>query len=198
MKNAEKFKEIFKEFATEVWAFPEKDFLTWLNAEYKEPTTKNDLGVDCINRQAVIDLMMQKWGENFSGDDAMQESIDAIRVMPSVTPQLSVPEVTALAEWTEKLTKASEDAYNKGYADGMKAQESRWIPVSERLPEEHICDDGYHEPSKSVLVQMKSGEMHTARYWSRYDERWLDLNYPTTDEVIAWMPLPKAYREVEE
>ena len=57
------------------------------NAEYKEPTTKNDLGVDAISRQAVIDLMMQKWGENFSGDDAMQESIDAVRVMPTVTPQ---------------------------------------------------------------------------------------------------------------
>ena len=42
---------------------------------------------DCVSRQAVIDLMMQKWGENFSGDDAMQESIDAIRIMPSVTPQ---------------------------------------------------------------------------------------------------------------
>lgn len=42
---------------------------------------------DCISRQSVIDLMMQKWGENFSGDSAMQESIDAIRVMPSVTPQ---------------------------------------------------------------------------------------------------------------
>ena len=52
-----------------------------------EPTTKNDLAIDCISRQAVIDLMMQKWGENFSGDDSMQESIDAIRVMPSVTPQ---------------------------------------------------------------------------------------------------------------
>jgi hypothetical protein len=51
-----------------------------------EPTTKSDLGVDVVSRQAVIDLMMQKWGENFSGDDAMQESIDAIRVMPS-TPQ---------------------------------------------------------------------------------------------------------------
>ena len=50
-------------------------------------TTKNDLGVDAISRQAVIDLMMQKWGENFSGDDAMQESIDAIRELPSVTPQ---------------------------------------------------------------------------------------------------------------
>ena len=54
--------------------------------EYEKPTTKNDLGVDAVSRQAVIDLMMQKWGENFSGDDAMQESIDAIRVMPS-TPQ---------------------------------------------------------------------------------------------------------------
>lgn len=43
--------------------------------------------VDCISRQKVIDLMMQKWGENFSGDDAMQESIDAIREMPLVTPQ---------------------------------------------------------------------------------------------------------------
>jgi rubrerythrin len=46
-------------------------------------------------------------------------------IIKAVTPQLSVPEVTALAEWTEKLTKASEDAYNKGYADGMKDQEPR-------------------------------------------------------------------------
>ena len=42
---------------------------------------------DLISRQVVLDLMIQKWGENFSGDDAMQESIDAIREMPSVTPQ---------------------------------------------------------------------------------------------------------------
>ena len=55
--------------------------------EEEESTTKNNLGVDAVSRQAVIDLMMQKWGENFSGDDAMQESIDAIREMSSVTPQ---------------------------------------------------------------------------------------------------------------
>ena len=53
----------------------------------QDQTTKNNLGVDCISRQAVIDLMIQKWGENFSGDSAMQESIDAIRVLPSVTSQ---------------------------------------------------------------------------------------------------------------
>ena len=52
-----------------------------------ETTPKNDLGVDAVSRQAVLDLMIQKWGENFSGDSAMQESIDAIRVLPSVTLQ---------------------------------------------------------------------------------------------------------------
>jgi len=55
--------------------------------EYEQPTTKNDLGVDVVSRQAVLDLMIQKWDENFSGDDAMQESIDAIKALPSVTPQ---------------------------------------------------------------------------------------------------------------
>ena len=95
------------------------------------------------------------------------------------------------------MTKEEAIVYLKR-ADVTVEQEPRWIPVSDRLPEEHICDDGYHEPSKSVLVQMKSGAMHTARYWSRYDEKWLDLNYPTTDEVIAWMPLPKPYNAESE
>ena len=57
--------------------------------EYEQP----EFCVDCISRQEVIDLLMQKWGENFSGDDAMQESIDAIREMPSVTPQEPKPMV---------------------------------------------------------------------------------------------------------
>ena len=48
---------------------------------------KNDLRVDAVSRQAVLDLMIQKQCENFSGDNAMQESIDAIRALPSVTPQ---------------------------------------------------------------------------------------------------------------
>ncbi|WP_173431981.1 hypothetical protein [Sharpea azabuensis] len=129
MKNAEKFKEIFKEFATEVWAFPEKDFLTWLNAEYKEPTTKNDLGVDCIDRKTIEKHIEDGLNSGKYGHDAVNIMTE-IHFMPSVTPQLSAPEVTALAEWTEKLTKECEEAYNKGYANGMKAQDPRkghWI-----------------------------------------------------------------------
>lgn len=81
---------------------------------------------------------------------------------------------------------------------------SEWIPVSEGLPEERktiIGPDVFVDPSEEVLVQMKSGWMHVTRYWGsreRYKNRpWIDLNYPTTDEVIAWMPLPERYKDGE-
>lgn len=37
MKNADKFKDVFGLYATEVWSMPEKGFLRWLNSEYTEP-----------------------------------------------------------------------------------------------------------------------------------------------------------------
>jgi hypothetical protein len=71
-------------------------------------------------------------------------------IIKAVTPQLSVPEVTALAEWTTKLTKASEDAYNKGYADGMKAQE----PILDKLRAE---------------IETKYGQCDICKYFVDYD-----------------------------
>ena len=50
------------------------------------PTTKNDLGVDCISRAEVLKLMKDNW-HTHNGDWAMQESMDDIRALPSVTPQ---------------------------------------------------------------------------------------------------------------
>ena len=72
-----------------------------------------------------------------------------------------------------------------------------WIPVSKELPREHVCDDGFIEPSDNVLILRKSGEYAFSRYWgsreSYKDRPWIDISYPTTDEVVAWMPfnLPK-------
>jgi hypothetical protein len=48
--------------------------------EEQEPTTKNDLGVDCISRDDVWDVMQELWGT--SG-----ELIDRLMSLPSVTPQ---------------------------------------------------------------------------------------------------------------
>ena len=66
--------------------------LKWWNAEYKEPTTKENLAVDAVSRAEVLKLMQDNW-HTHSGDWAMQESIDAIREMPSVTPQEPKPMV---------------------------------------------------------------------------------------------------------
>lgn len=38
MNNADKFKQIFDLYATELWEMSEKDFLAWLNADYGLPT----------------------------------------------------------------------------------------------------------------------------------------------------------------
>ena len=134
-------------------------------------TTKNDLGVDAVSRQAVIDLMMQKWGENFSGDDAMQESIDAIREMPSVTPQ-----------------------------------EPRWIPVSERLPNDRDWYLGIFKESNTGWINPlpficdyvgRKTKATTKEFWilrGFTDRDYKDCDYYYNLECVAWMPLPQPYQ----
>ena len=74
-----------------------------------EPTTKNDL----VPRKVVERII--------KSPRTQEQMLLMLNSIQSVTPQLSVPEVTALAEWIEKLTKECEEAYNKGYADGVKS-----------------------------------------------------------------------------
>ena len=58
-----------------------------IKALEQEPTTKNDLGVeDCVSRAEVLKLMKDNW-HTHNGDWAMQESMDDIRALPSMTPQ---------------------------------------------------------------------------------------------------------------
>ena len=66
--------------------FSEEQINTIEQAFKQEPTTKNDLGVDCISRADVLKLMQDNW-HTHNGDWAMQESMDDIRALPSVTPQ---------------------------------------------------------------------------------------------------------------
>lgn len=78
-------------------------------------------------------------------------------------------------------------------------QEPRWISVSERLPEGH----------KDVLVYLSSDRISICRYNSHklpVSNNPIGWGYVPgigfidfeKEHVIAWMPLPKAYKEVEE
>lgn len=42
---------------------------------------------DCISRQAVLDILKDKWNMFSDANDAMQESIDTIEALSPVTPQ---------------------------------------------------------------------------------------------------------------
>lgn len=59
---------------------------------------------------------------------------------------------------------------------------SRWIPVSERLPEE----------AGVYLVTMKDHEVYELSF---SDERWFVQG---NDEIVAWMPLPEPYKSESE
>jgi hypothetical protein len=61
----------------------------WFNAEYIEPTTKNDLGVDCVSRADAIKAMQDK-AKKLKNEDTINGLCGAVAIlfdMPSVTQQ---------------------------------------------------------------------------------------------------------------
>ena len=72
-----------------------------------------------------------------------------------------------------------------------------WIPVEERLPEEHkLIDDetGYYNKSDEVLCCCKN-EYNEFEYWIDYtiDGEWQCSEYLTGDEMY-WQPLPEPFK----
>jgi hypothetical protein len=70
-------------------------------------------------------------------------------------------------------------------------QEPRWIPVTERLPEE----------SDDYLVTNDDGDVEMAYFAHPKDYaiskgEWREICYE--EDVIAWMPLPKSYKKESE
>ena len=103
MTNGEKFQQIFAvsqvdECDLNVYAWlPCHDAieipLEWWNTNYSEiptgSTTKNDLGVDCIDRKATLDAIIKRLGIKNEAYllEAERVIYQQILAMPSVTPQ---------------------------------------------------------------------------------------------------------------
>ena len=76
----------------------------------------------------------------------------------------------------------------------FEQRKTEWIPVDERLPEEHeLIDDetGYYNKSDEVLCCCKN-EYNEFEYWIDYtiDGEWQYSEYIDSDEKY-WQPLPE-------
>ena len=76
--------------------------------------------------------------------------------------------------------------------------EQRWIPVSERLPNEDEFIKSYrrNKYAAEFIVMIKGANRPTTLYFT-HDGWWTD-NMKDRYDVTAWMPLPEPYRESEE
>lgn len=85
--------------------------------------------------------------------------------------------------------------YQKGYADGKKdAENDRWIPVEERLPEvgeKVIVTDISGRVWSDIFTYSFARARDTRPCFNRCDNEYWQCYKP---DVIAWQPLPKSYR----
>lgn len=81
--------------------------------------------------------------------------------------------------WTEETVEAIEM--------GIHAlKETQWIPCSEKMPEDNT----------DVIVCFYSGTVTEMRYWG--NGIFQGIYEHTAKTIVAWMPLPEPYKEVED
>lgn len=121
--------------------------------------------VDCISRTRTIERLKL----NLPISEGADNSRDRQRYMQAMADIQAIKEMPSVTP-----------------------QEPRWIPVTERLPEDYVTVmatvEGYVEPE--------------ARYSKRDGWEWAYESgtgyWEELDGVIAWMPLPEPYKKSED
>ena len=147
---------------------------------------------DCISRADVINAIESEDKLSFMGafcsHDCAMGFIETIKELPSVTPKAeSCDDIWHTTYPTVRI--GNEEIQYKKIAYDLPfvtPQQTRWIPVSERLPENQDC----------YLVTTKwkgswSGDVYIETNMAVYRERPKEWD---CKDVIAWMPLPEPYQ----
>jgi hypothetical protein len=105
---------------------------------------------------------------------------------------------------------ATELAFKNGYEKGYEVGKPKWIPVTERLPEEHDSifkglygtknwlPGMFLKTSGMVLASIeKKDGTRTVKAMYTKDGEWYMDNMPWAKKVTHWMPLPEPPKECE-
>lgn len=152
---------------------------------------------DLISRQAAIDTVLElDASQRVSWKDAV---IDVIDSLPSVQPDLDETCEDCKEYDSERHCCPRFSRVIKTTVDELRqaAQtERKWIPCSERLPEDNDYKPFSYYEDGAVLICAKSGSIgfgwyyESTKSWANEDDRGVD--------VIAWTPLPEPYEEGEQ
>ena len=155
---------------------------------------------DLISRQAAIEALGEE-PEVWTGNDEYALGlntqwhcdVNTLNALPSAQPETDGFCADSKEYDQERHFCPRFDRVIKTTIDEMKT-EQRWIPCSERLPE-----DG-----RQVLVYARSVHYALAKYDEMreadgtYKKQWVTFDawkpFYTIKEVIAWMPLPSPYQ----
>ena len=164
MTNADKFKEIFGIYATELWARPEKEFLEWLNADVPD----KNVG-DTISRRAAISAA-EKESQRYGAYGYMDTKsiIDMLEDLPSAEPRW-IPVKTRPMDEEEK--RYWEEHYDYAFGEDYDGT---------------MFDCPMPEDGQEVWVCSKCGNI-----WQDTCEVDVGIGLEDNgdwDDIVAWMP----------
>ena len=144
---------------------------------------------DLIERDAVIEIL-----GNYGCTNREGLIFKDIRALPPVTQKSD-----------EQLYKNGfADGYEQGYKDAEQ-KSGKWIPVSERLPEDgtYLVTVGRVVGGAGIDIKSFAKDLHKVDEFDfpKHKSGWYDYDseygYWQDASVIAWMPLPEPYEPQE-
>ena len=131
---------------------------------------------DCISLNKLDDIITKAIdeSENQTECQTLRWVLDVMSELPSVTPKT----VTDFADKCKECGKILNDKLK-----------TKWIPVSERLPEDGTWN----------IWQSKTGALSIERYKEdAYNHFYPSGRFFSLEDAVAWMPLPQPYKESED
>lgn len=151
---------------------------------------------DTISREKAYEVL----SEYYHHKTEIQHK--ALRVALDMVPSADID----LSDYSDRLWRnayeqgkaVSKEALDEAYAHGYTTAEAdfhkknQWIPVTERLPKPN---ETVGRVLKHYLVQDIYGDMLVG-IWDGVNWQ-MSCSIEVIDDVVAWMPLPKPYKEGE-